>query len=46
MKFIKSFFVVCSLLLFAGVVTSCEEEEIIVQKADGETVVNVDDIEG
>lgn len=38
MKFIKSLFIAGSLLLFAGVMTSCEEEEIVVQKADGDAV--------
>jgi len=45
MKFLKSLFVVCSLMLFAGVMTSCEEEEIVVTKADGDPIADVGDID-
>ncbi len=44
MKFLKSLFVVCSLMLFAGVMTSCEEEEIVV-KTDGDPIQEVPDID-
>ncbi|WP_281350370.1 hypothetical protein [Fulvivirga lutimaris] len=44
MKLLKSLFIVGSLLLFAGVMTSCEEEEITL-KTDGEEIASTPDID-
>lgn len=44
MKLIRSLFIVGSLFMFAGVMTSCEEEEIVV-KTDGEDVTENPDVD-
>ncbi|MEQ8925734.1 MAG: hypothetical protein RLO81_07945 [Fulvivirga sp.] len=44
MKFVKSLFIVGSLLLFTGVMTSCEEEEIVL-KGDGDEIPETPDID-
>lgn len=45
MKFIKSLFIAGSLLLFTSVMTSCEDEEIVVQHADGDSVPDIGNVE-
>ena len=44
MRIFKSLFIVGSLLMFTGVISSCEEEEIIVQ-TDGDPIQDVPPIE-
>lgn len=44
MKLIRSLFIVGSLFMFAGVMTSCEEEEIVV-KNDGDPIPDLPDVD-